>query len=102
MIVGALVMMVLVAVLMVMVMLSPAFAVASGDGLGRGQDEPAGLDPLGADQVVGQVADLPRRAAEQDHFEAAVLVEMDVGGGDDPVEMMVLQVGQPRARSAPT
>ena len=35
------------------------------------------------------------RAAEQDHFQAAVLVEMDVGRGHDPVEVVVLQVGQP-------
>ncbi len=63
----------------------------------RGQDEPAGLDALGADQVVGQVADLAGGPAEQDHFQAALLVEMDVGRGDDPVEMVVLQIGQPRA-----
>ena len=69
------------------------------DGLGRGQDEAAGLDSLGADQVVGQVADLPSGTAEQDHFQAAFLVEMDVGRGDDAVEMMVLQVGQPARRS---
>ncbi len=58
-------------------------------------DEPAGLDSLGADQVVGQVADLASGAAKQDHFQTALLVEMDVRRGDDPVEMMVLQVGQP-------
>ena len=75
-------------------------AVPAGDRLGRGEDEPAGLDALGADQVVGQVADLPRRPAQQDHFEAALLVEMDVGRGHDPVEMMMLQDRSAAARSA--
>ena len=45
-------------------MMRRAIAVAAGNGLGRGQDEAAGLDPLGADQAVGQLADLrPGRGA---------------------------------------
>jgi hypothetical protein len=70
-------------------------AVPPGDGLGRGQHEPAGLDSFCADQVVGQVANCESRAAKQDHFQTALLVEMHVRRGDDPFEMMMLQVGQP-------
>ena len=74
--------------------------VLAGHGLGRGQDEPAGLDAFGTDQVVGQLADLLGRAAEHDDFEASVGVEVDVGRGHDPIKVKVLQVGQPARRSA--
>ena len=70
-----------------------------GNRFGRGQDETAGLDSLGADQVIGQVSDLARGAAEQNHFQAAAFVEMDVGGGHDLVEMVVLEIREPGARS---
>ena len=35
------------------------------------------------------------RAAEQDHLEAAAGVEVDVGGRHDPVQVEVLELGQP-------
>jgi hypothetical protein len=69
--------------------------VSSRDGLGRGEHEPPGLDSLGADQVISEVADLPGGAAQENHFQAALFVEMHVRRGNDPVKMMVLQVGQP-------
>ena len=35
------------------------------------------------------------RAAEQDHLQAAARVEVDVRGRHDPVEVQVLELGQP-------
>jgi hypothetical protein len=58
------------------------------------QNQPAGLNALAADQVVCQHAHLTRRAAEQDHLQAAIRVEMDVRRGDDLIEMAMLQFGQ--------
>ena len=55
------------------------------DGRGGGKDQTAGLDPLGADQVVGQPPHEFGLAAKQDDFEAAGGVEVNVGS-----------VGQPR------
>ncbi len=71
-----------------------------GDGPGRGQDEPAGLDPFGADQAVRQLADQLGRAAEEDHLEAAVGVEMHVGRGHHAFEVEVLDFGEPFRDSA--
>ena len=82
------------AVLVCMIVRMTGSAISDRDRLGGRQDEPTGLDSLGADQVVGQAADLARRAAEQDHFEAAVFVEMDMGRRDDAVQVVMLQVGQ--------
>jgi hypothetical protein len=65
----------------------------TGDGFRGGEDEAAGLDPLGADEAVGEFADEPGGASEEDHFEAAAGVEVDVGGRDDVVEVVVLEVG---------
>jgi hypothetical protein len=69
-------------------------AVLPRNRFGRGQDKPPRLDPLGADQVIGQVADFEGGSAQQDDFQASLLVEMHVRRRDDPIEMMVLQVGQ--------
>jgi hypothetical protein len=76
------------------VMVRTPFAVSSRDSLSRGENESAGLDPLCADQVVREVSDLPGRAAQQDHFQAALVVEVNVSCGHDLVEVMVLHVGQ--------
>jgi len=57
--VARLIVMMMMAVVVMMVLLS--FTVAAGDGLGVGEDEAAGLDALGADQVVGQLAVLVER-----------------------------------------
>ena len=75
---------------------------AVGQGGGGGQDQSAGDDPLGADQAVGQVAHRPRRAAEQDDLQAAVGVEVDVGRRHHPVEVAVLELGQPLGDPAGT
>ncbi len=68
--------------------------------LGRRENEPAGFDALGADQVVGQTANLSGRAAKQDHFQASVAIEMNMSRGHDLIEMIVLQVGQSPGDSA--
>jgi hypothetical protein len=73
-----------------MMMRGWTFPVGRGNGLGRSQDEPAGLDSLGADQLLGEVSDLPGGPAQQDDFQTTALVEVNVGGGDDLVEMVVL------------
>src|SRR5262249_45299325 len=67
----------------------------AGDRGGRGQDEATVLDPLGADQAVGYLTDRPGRPAEQDPLEAAAGVEVNVSGRDDPVQVKVLEFGQP-------
>ena len=82
-----------------MVVRRPIITISTRDRLGRGKDEPAGLDTLGADQVIGQVANQPRGAAQQDHFEAALFIEMDVSCRENPVEMVMLQISEP-ARNA--
>ena len=82
----------------VWMMMRRSVAILCGNGLGRGQDEPAGLHALGADQVVGQVTDVPGRTAEQNHFEAPFLIEMNVGRRDDSIEVVVLEIGQPAVR----
>jgi len=58
------------------------------------QDQPASLDPLAADQVVGQHSHLAYRAAEQDDFQTAIRVEMHVCRGDDLIQVAMLQFGQ--------
>ena len=80
-----------------MVMVRMPFSVLSRNGLGRGENESPGLDSLCADQVVGEVADLSSWAAEEDHFQASLIIEMNVCSRDDMVKMMVLDVGQARA-----
>jgi hypothetical protein len=79
-----------VVVVVVVVMVMAMTVAAVGDGLGGGEDEAAGLDPLGADQAVGQLTHQPRRAAQEDHLQATAGVEVDVGGGHDAVEVVVL------------
>ena len=37
----------------------------------------------------------PVRTAEQDHFQAAVLVQMHMSGGHDPLKLAVLEFGEP-------
>jgi hypothetical protein len=78
-----------------LVMVGMVFAVPVRDGLCRGEHESSSLDALGADQVIGEVTNFFGRTAQQDHFQAALVIEMNVSRGDDLVEMMVLYVGQP-------
>jgi hypothetical protein len=70
-----------------------------GDGLGGGEHEPSGFNSLGADQSIRQLADLLRGASEEDDFEAAVGVEMDVGGRHHPADVEMLKLGEPIADS---
>ena len=65
-----------------------------GQGFGRGENEASGFDSFGSDQSVGEFSDEPRGAAQEDDFEATAGVEVDVGGGDDRGEVVVLQVGE--------
>ena len=81
------------AVVRVRVRVAGRFAWRSvGDRHGRGQDQAAGLDALGADQAIGELTDRPGRAAEQDHLHAAAGVDVNVGGRDDVVQMEVLEL----------
>ena len=80
--------------MMVMVMVMVMAVMMLGDRVGGGEDQAAGFDALGADEVVGQLADHLGSAAEEDDLQASPGVEMDVGGGDDGVEVSVLDLGQ--------
>ena len=75
------------------VMRRRSVAISFGNGFGRGQHEPAGLDSLCADQVVGQVSDLASGPAEHDDLEATAGVEVKMRGGHNLLEVVVLQVG---------
>jgi hypothetical protein len=70
---------------------------ATGKRCGRRKDEPAGFNPLHADEPVGQFAHGLGCAAEENDFEATIGVEMDVGRGDDSFDVVVLEIGQPLA-----
>src|SRR5208283_1359562 len=52
------------------------------------------LNSLGADQLVRKLTNASRGAAEHDHLQASPLVQVDVSGRDDLIEMAVLQFGQ--------
>ena len=58
------------------------------------QDQPAGLDAFGADQLVRKLTDVAGRTAQQDHLETPPLVQVNMSGGDDLLKMAVLQLGQ--------
>ena len=90
-----------VAVLMRVIVSVPVRVfVTAGQGGGRGQDESAGLDPLGADQRVGQLADRPRRASEQNDLEAAIRIEMNMSRRDNPFDALMLDLGQTLGNTA--
>ena len=80
-----------VPVVMVKVM---AMTVGAGDGCGGSEDEASGFDAFGADQSIGEGADVLGRAAEEDDFQAAPRVEVDVGRGDDAIQVEMLQLGK--------
>ncbi len=66
-----------------------------GDGVGGGEDQTASLHALGPDQAVGQFPNRRGRSAQKDHFQAAVSIEVDMGGRHHPFKMGVLKLGQP-------
>ena len=59
-----------------------------------GFDEAAVLDTFEADEAVGELLDLGGFAVDDEDFEAGVVVEMGVAGGDDEVVEGVLEVGE--------
>jgi len=65
-------------------------------GVGRecGQGEAALEDAFGGDEAVGDGLDFLARATQDDDFEAVVVVEVDVEGGDDGVVVLVLGLSQ--------
>ena len=90
---------VFVIVIVVMVVMRMLVAVRVPFGAGhrfRGcQNQPPGLDSLGADQVIGQFPDLAGATAEQDHLEAPMLIQVNMSRGDNPVKPPVLNLGEP-------
>ena len=74
----------------VVVRVGMSVVMAVFDRHGRGQHQASGLDPLGADQAVGQLADDARPAAQEDDLQATVGVEVDVGRRHHPFEVLVL------------
>ncbi len=72
------------------VALRPSGQVAAGGG----GDQFAVLDPLGADQFVGQALDGAGLAFEHHHLQAVVGIEMHMQTGDDRIVMAVLVLGE--------
>ena len=60
----------------------------------RGDGELAVFDAFGGDEFVRQLLDVRRLAADGQHFEAVVVVEMTVQSRDDRVAVFVLQIGE--------
>ena len=52
------------------------------------------LDAFGGDEFVGDFADDAGLAAHDQNFQAVVVVQMDVDGGENRVVMVVLDVGE--------
>ncbi len=52
------------------------------------------FDAFGADEGVGDGLDVAGPAADGDDFQAVVVVQMDVQGGEDHVVVIVLDVGE--------
>src|ERR1700693_4943822 len=63
-----------------------------GGGLGRTHDQPPVLNPLGADQAVGQFLHLFGLATKYDDLEAAFVIHVGMQRGDDHVMMLMLEV----------
>ncbi len=78
----------------------PRLPLGSWHGPCRRQNQSAGLHALRPDEIVGQRSDLPRRASQEDDFEAPMGVEVDVRCCHDPIEMVMLQIREPPSDSA--
>lgn len=50
------------------------------------------VNPLQPAEPRRELPQFPRRAAEHDHLQTAVVVQMHVHGGHDPLGVVVLQV----------
>ena len=86
---------VVVIVVVMRMLVAVCLSLPAGDGLGGGQYQPAGLDALGADQAIREFPDLARLAAQQDHFEASILVEVHMSCRDNMRQPAVLEFGEP-------
>ena len=84
-----------VIVIVRMVVRMAASSVPYRNWLGRRKNKTPCLDSFGTNQIIGEVSDLPRRTTQQDHFQTAVLVKMNVGCCDDLLEMVMLHFSQP-------
>ena len=62
--------------------------------LSGGHDQLAVFHTFGGDQKVRHLLHLRGRTLHDDHFQAIVVIEMDVEGGKDFVVKLVLQIGQ--------
>jgi hypothetical protein len=60
---------------------------------GGGQVQLAVLDPLGGDEPFGRGLDVLARPAQDEHFHAVVMVEVDVQGGMDDIQGRMLDLG---------
>ena len=86
---------VIVVVIVMRMLMAVRIFLPAGNGLGGGQNEPAGLDALGADQAIRKFPDLSGLAAQEDHLQATMRVEMHMSRGDDMCELAVLEFGEP-------
>src|ERR1700761_3290177 len=60
-----------------------------------GQRDTAMMHASFRNQAFGEIPDLAGGTAQQRHFEAVLMVEMDVEGRQDHVMVAVLRVGEP-------
>lgn len=72
----------------------------AGNRRGGGENEPPRLDPLGSDQIVGELANRPRSSPQQNHLQASTLIKVNMRSGDDAIEVRVLQIGEASRRSS--
>ena len=66
-----------------------------------GQNQLAFLNPFQPANSGGELAQFAAFAAEDDHFHAVIVVEMDVGGGHDEPAVIVLNGDQLFGESGP-
>ncbi len=71
-----------------------------GEGGGGGNGQFAVADTLGANEAIGDGADLAAGAFENEDLQAVVVVEVDVESGDDGIVVFVLHPGELLAERA--
>lgn len=61
---------------------------------GRGHGQFAMLDAFGTDQTVSHDPDIASCALDHEHFQAVIVIEMDVQGREDELVVVVLDAGE--------
>lgn len=61
---------------------------------GRRNGQLAMLDALGGDQLIGHGLDLRSGSPHCEDFHAVMMIEVDMQGGNDPIPVLMLNIGQ--------